>query len=93
MDAVHIAAARVVVEGREMAREDGEEAAALVCRRDERDDEMVACAGERDIEKAQPLGGELLLLALGPVREVRGAEVAGLSRFPHERRRAAPRDR
>ena len=46
--------------GGEVAGEDGEQAAALLGRRDERHDEMVARAGERDVEQAQPLGGELL---------------------------------
>ena len=77
MDAVDVAAARVVVERGEVAGEDGEQAAALLRRGNERHDEVVARAGERDVEQAQPFGGELRLLALGPVREVRGEEVAG----------------
>ena len=57
--AVDVAAARLVVERREVAGEDGEQPGALLRRRDERDDQVVARARERDVEQAQPLGGEL----------------------------------
>ena len=60
VDAVDVAAARVVGERGEVGGEDGEQAAALLGRGNERHDEVVSRAGEGDVEQAQPFGGELL---------------------------------